>query len=48
MFQAQMRLSLEGCHKLSNFLKGSVRVRALSLSHNYLGEYSTQQEVSLV
>jgi hypothetical protein len=40
MFHAQMRLSPEGCMKLANFLKSSARVRALSLSHNYLGEYS--------
>eukprot|EP00798_Chlamydomonas_sp_ICE-L_P025708 gene25708-11366_t len=38
MFHAQMRLSTEGCRKLSNFLKNSFRVRALSLSHNYLGD----------
>lgn len=38
MFHAQMRLSVEGCIKLANFLKESHRVRALSLSHNYLGE----------
>lgn len=37
MFHAQMRLSLDGCRKLSNFLSSSNRVRALSLSHNYLG-----------
>lgn len=38
MFHAQMRLSPEGCMKLANFLRSSARVRALSLSHNYLGE----------
>ncbi|MEW5297431.1 MAG: hypothetical protein WDW36_000639 [Sanguina aurantia] len=38
MFHAQMRLSVEGCVKLANFLKDSHRVRALSLSHNYLGD----------
>mmetsp|Transcript_38183 Transcript_38183/g.85097 ORF Transcript_38183/g.85097 Transcript_38183/m.85097 type:complete len:606 (+) Transcript_38183:167-1984(+) len=38
MFHAQMRLSLDGCRKLSNFLKSSARVRALSLSHNFLGD----------
>lgn len=37
MFHAQMRLSPEGCMKLANFLRSSARVRALSLSHNYLG-----------
>ncbi|GIL55141.1 hypothetical protein Vafri_10740 [Volvox africanus] len=38
MFHAQMRLSPEGCLKLANFLRSSARVRALSLSHNYLGD----------
>ncbi|GLC41543.1 hypothetical protein PLESTF_001581500 [Pleodorina starrii] len=38
MFHAQMRLSPEGCMKLANFLRSSARVRALSLSHNYLGD----------
>jgi hypothetical protein len=38
MFHAQMRLSLDGCRKLSNFLSTSSRVRALSLSHNFLGD----------
>lgn len=38
MFHAQMRLSFDGCRKLANFLKSSARVRALSLSHNYLGD----------
>jgi hypothetical protein len=38
MFHAQMRLSLDGCRKLSNFLMSSSRVRALSLSHNFLGD----------
>ena len=33
-----MRLSFEGCRKLANFLASSTRVRALSLSHNYLGD----------
>ncbi len=37
MFHAQMRLSLEGCRKLAGFLSGTARVRALSLSHNFLG-----------
>ncbi len=41
MFHAQMRLSLEGCRKLANFLTNSSRVRALSLSHNFLGEPHT-------
>ncbi|KAL6765313.1 hypothetical protein V8C86DRAFT_2457523 [Haematococcus lacustris] len=38
MFHAQMRLSLDGCRKLAAFLANSSRVRALSLSHNYLGD----------
>eukprot|EP00201_Polytomella_parva_P016692 CAMPEP_0175068858 /NCGR_PEP_ID=MMETSP0052_2-20121109/17894_1 /TAXON_ID=51329 ORGANISM="Polytomella parva, Strain SAG 63-3" /NCGR_SAMPLE_ID=MMETSP0052_2 /ASSEMBLY_ACC=CAM_ASM_000194 /LENGTH=756 /DNA_ID=CAMNT_0016335911 /DNA_START=75 /DNA_END=2346 /DNA_ORIENTATION=+ len=38
MFQAQMRLSIEGCKMLSSFLKSSARVRALSLSHNLIGD----------
>ncbi len=38
MFHAQMRLSPEGCRKLAMFIAQSNRVRALSLSHNYLGE----------
>ena len=37
MFQAQMRLSLEGCRKLSNFVGSNERVKALSLSHNRIG-----------
>jgi hypothetical protein len=39
-----MRLSVEGCNKLANFLRSSARVRALSLSHNYLGEWPTAAE----
>lgn len=42
MFHAQMRLSLDGCRKLANFLSSSSRVRALSLSHNYLGEWAAR------
>ncbi|GLI67404.1 hypothetical protein VaNZ11_011593 [Volvox africanus] len=38
MFHAQMRLSPEGCLQLASFLRSSARVRALSLSHNYLGD----------
>ncbi len=38
MFHAQMRLSLEGCKKLAIFIQSSSRVRALSLSHNHIGE----------
>ena len=38
MFHAQMRLSLEGCKKLADFVAGSNRVRALSLSHNFIGD----------
>lgn len=38
MFHAQMRLSLEGCKKLADFVAGSSRVRALSLSHNFIGD----------
>ncbi|KAG1650848.1 hypothetical protein FOA52_003145 [Chlamydomonas sp. UWO 241] len=38
MFHAQMRLNAEGCRKLSNFIKSSGRVRALSLSHNHIGD----------
>lgn len=38
MFHAQMRLSLDGCRKLAGFLTSSSRVRALSLSHNFLGD----------
>ena len=38
MFHAQMRLSLEGCRKLSNFVGSSTRVKALSLSHNHIGD----------
>lgn len=37
MFQAQMRLSLEGCRKLANFVGSNSRVKALSLSHNRIG-----------
>ena len=38
MFHAQMRLSLEGCRKLANFVGSSARVKALSLSHNHIGD----------
>ena len=38
MFHAQMRLSLDGCRKLANFVGSSTRVKALSLSHNHIGE----------
>ncbi|KAL6764999.1 hypothetical protein V8C86DRAFT_1222152 [Haematococcus lacustris] len=42
MFHAQMRLSLDGCRKLAAFLASSARVRALSLSRNYLGDDGMQ------
>ncbi|GAX76083.1 hypothetical protein CEUSTIGMA_g3526.t1 [Chlamydomonas eustigma] len=38
MFHAQMRLSLDGCRKLSAFVGSSSRVKALSLSHNHIGD----------
>jgi hypothetical protein len=38
MFHAQMRLSLDGCRKLSAFVGSSSRVKALSLSHNHIGK----------
>uniref|UniRef100_A0A7S3QSX1 Uncharacterized protein n=1 Tax=Dunaliella tertiolecta TaxID=3047 RepID=A0A7S3QSX1_DUNTE len=39
-FHAQMRLTQDGCHKLATFLEHSGRIRALSLSANYLGDES--------
>lgn len=37
-FQEKMRLSMEGCQKLSKFLAASDRIRALSLSENFIGD----------
>ncbi len=47
-FQAQMKLSMEGCQKLSKFIETSNRVRSLSLANNLIGELQVTTHETLV